>query len=371
MILVNGGLGIGTGFSTNIPNHNPTDIIARCRQLINAINDEGSIKNKDDVHMLYAIIDNVKLAPIVPYYLGFKGKIVPDKEGTFLSHGVHKWLDDETVEITELPVGVWTDDYKEYLVGLIQNNSPVLKDFESHYTDKSVHFILKFFPGVRQAVEINIETEFKLVSPKNLNLNNIHLYNEEGRIQKYKDSTEILRAWSKVRLLKYYERKNYLIKKMEARFAMLSAKVRFIQEIVEGTLDVMNKKSKLLDEELKKKGYPMLSEKVQEDAEEREEMKTDELVKDVLDYIYLTKMPIHHLTFEKKQALEKEADKLQMEINALKAKALHTIWNEELDALEVAWIAHKKMIEDSLLANDGDAKFAQKAKPKPRAKAKK
>lgn len=370
MILVNGGLGIGTGFSTNIPNHNPTDIITECRKIINAIDKEGSIKNKDDVRMLYTIIDNVALESMTPYYLGFKGLIVPDKEGTYLSYGVFRWLDDTTVEITELPIGVWTDDYKEFLVGLIQNNHPIIKDFESHYTDKSVHFVLKLYPGVRAGIEATFDTEFKLVSPKNLNMNNIHLYNHEGRIQKYKDSGEILREWSKVRLLKYYERKNFLIKKMEAHFAMLSAKVRFIQEIVESTLDVMNKKSKVLDEELKAKGYPMLSEQIENENEEREETKDDIVVKAVLDYTYLTKMPIHHLTFEKKQALEKEANKLEMEIKTLKEKALHTIWNEELDALEVAWNEHKTMIENSLVANKGDSKYVSKKGKAPAAKKK-
>lgn len=358
MILVNGGLGIGTGFSTNIPNHNPADIIAECRKIINAIDKEGAIKNKDDVGSIYKVIDKVKVTPLLPWYLGFKGKITPDKEGTFQSHGVYKWLDDTTIEITELPIGVWTDDYKEMLVTMLQNNSPVLKDFESHYTDKSVHFLLKLYPGVRDGIEPNFDTEFKLVANKNLNLNNIHLYNQDGAIQKYKDSTEIIKEWSKVRLLKYYERKKFLIKKLEAHYEMVSAKVRFIKEIVENTLNVMNKKAKVLEEELKTKGYPMLSSKVSMDDEERTE--TKEEVKDTADYNYLTKMPISQLTYEKKTALEKEAKELEMEIKALKEKPLHAIWNEELDRLESAWKDHKKLIEELMEANDGDKKYTGK-----------
>jgi len=44
MILVNGGLGIGTGFSTNIPNHNPEDIITECRKIIHALEKEPAIE---------------------------------------------------------------------------------------------------------------------------------------------------------------------------------------------------------------------------------------------------------------------------------------------------------------------------------------
>ena len=63
---------------------------------------------------------------------------------------------------------------------------------------------------------------------------------------------------------------------------------------------------------------------------------------------------------EKKAALEKEAKELEMEIKALKEKPLHAIWNEELDKLESAWKDHKKMIEELLLANDGDKKYTGK-----------
>jgi len=351
MILVNGGLGIGTGFSTNIPNHNPSDIIEECRKIIAALDKEAPINNKEDLASMYKVLEKVRLSKLTPWYLGFNGNIVPDKEGTFQSRSIYKWLDDQTLEITELPVGIWTDDYKEFLVGLLQNNSPVLKDFESHYTDKNVHFILKFYPGVRAGVEMTLESEFKLVSNKNLNLNNIHLYNEAGAIQKYKDTTEIVREWSKVRLLKYYERKKFLLKQMEAKYTMVSAKVRFIQEIVANTLNVMNRKQKELEEDLKAKGFPMLSDKVEKEEEDREEMKEDEEKKDIVDYNYLIKMPIHQLTYEKKVALEKEAQKLEMEIKELKEKTIHAIWKAELDALEVAWKEHKKAIEDILQEN--------------------
>jgi DNA topoisomerase-2 len=347
MILVNGGLGIGTGFSTNVPNHNPQDIMDECRKIIAALDKHDPIQNKEDLRTMTQVLEKIKFGKLTPWYLGFKGSIVPDKAGTFQSRGVWKWIDDQTVEITELPLGTWTDDYKEFLVSLLANNSPVLKDFESHYTDKNVRFLLKFYPGVRAGVEINFETEFKLVSSKNLSMNNIHLYNEQGTVQKYKDAADIIREWSKVRLTKYYERKKYLLKQMEARYTMISAKVRFIQEIVAGTLNVMNRKQKDLEEDLKKKGYPMLSEKTEkpDDAEEeREEMKEDTKV-EVLDYNYLTKMPIHQLTYEKKQALEKEAHKLDMEIKELKQKPIHHIWQEELNALEKAWKEHKEALE--------------------------
>ena len=347
MILVNGGIGIGTGFSTNIPNHNPTDIIAECRKIISVIDKQNIINTKEDLLQIYQLIDKTKLSKINPWYIGFKGSIYPDKEGTFQSRGVWNWIDDQTIEVTELPIGIWTEDYKDYLISLIQNNSPILKDFENHYTDKNVKFILKLYPNVRKAIEPVFETEFKLVSNKNLNMNNIHLYNEEGTIEKFKDALHIIKEWSKVRLLKYYERKKHQLKIMNNKYTMLSAKVKFIQEIVDRKLNIMNRKNKDLEEDLKKRGYPMLSEKVDtddNDEENREEMK-DEGKIEVLNYNYLTRMPIHQLTYEKKQALEKEAEKLNLMINELKKKQIHNIWEEELNEVEKSWENHLKEIK--------------------------
>ena len=216
---------------------------------------------------MYPVIEKTRLSKITPWYIGFKGSIYPDKEGTFQSKGVWNWIDDQTIEVTELPLGIWTEDYKDFLITLIQNNSPILKDFENHYTDKNVKFILKLYPNVSKAIEPVLETEFKLVSNKNLNMNNIHLYNEEGTIEKFKDASHIIKEWSKVRLLKYYERKKHQLKVMHNKYTMLSAKVKFIQDIVNGKLKVMNRKNKDLEEDLKQKGYPMLSEKVDVDEE--------------------------------------------------------------------------------------------------------
>ena len=353
LILVNGGIGIGTGFSTNIPQHNPTDIIEQCIKLIDALNKQAPIQNKQDIEDLYKVIEKTRLSDIRPWYLGFKGTITPGKEGTYQSRGVWKWIDDQTLEITELPVGIWTEDYKNHLMEMLANNSPILKNFENHYTDKSVCFILKFYPDVRKAVELNLETEFKLVSSKNLSMNNIHLYSEAGAVQKYKDTHHIIKDWSKVRLLKYYERKKYQLKELDNKFKLVSAKVRFIQEIIAQTLNIMNRKEKDVEEDLVKKGYPKLIEKVKaEDEESGEGEGEGEKVSIIANYDYLTSMPIRQLTFEKKSELEKEAARLDMMIKELSAKTIQQIWREELNELSVTWEAYRKEMETNYEKGD-------------------
>lgn len=54
MVLVNGAEGIGTGWSTSIPNFNPRDIVANLKRLL----------------------DGEELVPMEPWYRDFKGTIV-------------------------------------------------------------------------------------------------------------------------------------------------------------------------------------------------------------------------------------------------------------------------------------------------------
>lgn len=352
MILINGGLGIGTGFSTNVPNHNPADIIGWCEKMISALDKEmGAIDTKEQVRDAYAVLQKVKLNDIRPWFLGFKGTITKVKEGSYMSKGIYNWVNDTTVEITELPVGTWTDDYKEFLATAVANNSPFLKDFESHYTAKNVKFILKMHPGAREALDDKgFEAEFKMTSTKNLSLNNIHLYSADGAVQRYKDTAEVAKAWACVRIMKYYERKQHQLKTMEHEYKLISAKVKFIQDIIDGKIVVNNKKLAEVEAQLKAAKYPTF----QQDGEEDDGGSGG--------YNYLTRMPIYQLTYEKKKALEKEAHDLKMAIDALRAKPIQHIWRDELEEFKGAWEAHQHAIEEEYDADRQNRPMAKMTK---------
>lgn len=333
MVLVNGAFGIGTGFSTNVPCHNPSDIIDLCMHIIKRLDEHvGMIESTDELSRAYDAVMSTNIADVRPWYLGFKGTILPHKDGSFISKGVYHWKDDQTVEITELPVYTWIEDYKEFLTEMIQNGSNILKDFESHYTAKSVKFVLRLYPNVRAGIEKTFETDFKLASTKDLSLNNIHLYGADGAITRFKNTADVLREWTCIRIAKYRERKMYLLKVMEHDLKILSAKVKFIQDIIDGKLKVMNKKIKEVEDQLSKLEYPRIG-LAQEDG-----------LQEAASYNYLTRMPIYHLTFEKKQELEKEAEKLCKEIADLQAKSVQHIWRDELMELQKEWKQHEEEV---------------------------
>lgn len=354
MILVNGAVGIGTGFSTNIPQYNPNDIIDSCINICNKISDENiNVASDNDIHKLYNVINDIDIENYVPYYLGFKGTIQKNDKDIYESKGVYSWLDDTTVEISELPVGFWTEDYKEFLESIILNNQFNLKSFESHYTAKNVKFILKFTPGSRTLYgnSDKFENNFKLVSSKNLSVNNMHLYSSSGAIKKYKGTSDIIKEWAKVRILKYYERKNHQVKNLQKEYNILSAKIRFILDVIAGKIKIMNIKLDVIAEKLNELNYP----KIYKDSDNS--IDDNELIK---GYNYLIKMPISQLTLDRKIILEKEVEDLKNKLDKLKQTNIEKIWLNELVILQNKWNEHKKIIEDDYLSDANNTAISKK-----------
>lgn len=79
-------------------------------------------------------------------------------------------VDDATLEVTELPVRKWTQDYKEFLEGLIKPEGdkagpPILADYREHHSDADVHFSLQLLPGqMGPALAAGLHAKFKLTT---------------------------------------------------------------------------------------------------------------------------------------------------------------------------------------------------------------
>lgn len=330
MILVNGGVGIGTGFSTNIPQYNPEDIINMCLKVCK------SLENKN-ISEMNDTIDEVTLKELIPWYLGFVGKIDKSEKGSYTSKGVYNWIDDSTLEITELPVGTWTEDYKEHLENMISNNANYLKTFENHYTSKNVKFILYFNGNIKEKLGDKFDTEFKLVSTKNLSINNMHLYSERGAIKKYDTTNSIIKEWCKVRIKKYDKRKKYQISILEKEFKILSAKIKFILDVISGRIDIMNKKLVDIGQQLVDLEYPKI---FKEDKDETYDKSDNDN-----GYNYLLRMSISQLTYDRKIILEKEVADIQSKLENLRNTSIDMMWKTELEQLMEAWLRHRQSVE--------------------------
>ena len=102
MVLINGCNGIGTAWSTNIPNFNPKDVIGNIKRFING----------------------EPLTKMHPWYRGFRGTIKETSENSYQIYGEIGILGDNLVAITELPIRNWTETYKQSVLEKLRNENP-------------------------------------------------------------------------------------------------------------------------------------------------------------------------------------------------------------------------------------------------------
>jgi DNA topoisomerase II len=183
-VLVNGSEGIGTGWSTSVTTYNPRDIINCLREMI-----AGNMPT--EIH---------------PWYRGFSGEIqiktANTNTPTYILSGKVEVIDDTTVIISELPVGKWTSEYKQYLESVLIGGpgaaaaakedgaapvaAPFIKDFKENHTDTTVLFTLTIPP--EKLVEIMNEKgglHKKLKLDVTVSTSNMHMFDSNGVIKKY------------------------------------------------------------------------------------------------------------------------------------------------------------------------------------------
>ena len=302
MVLINGMTGIGTGFSTNIPCFNPSDV---CKNLRN-------------------IIKGSSFEPMDPWFKGFEGKIVKTGEKTYMSKGKYSVIDNQTIEITELPIGLWTENYKEILNKLIvergakEKSKGIILDYENQSTDHSVYFKVHLKPGYLSTAQWSesevdkIEKDFKLTTTKYTSLTNIHLYNEHNTITKYNDVETIMRDYAEVRLKLYAKRKEYQLSNLDHEINVISAKCKFILDIIEESIIIQKRTKQNILEQLESREYPKFNE----------------------SYDYLIKLPIYTLSQEEIDRLLKEKNDLMEDYKDLQDTSIEELWLVEMKVFE-------------------------------------
>lgn len=187
-VLINGGEGIGTGWSTSIPNYNPMDLIAGVRALMDG---------------------HATLPRLHPWYAGFRGTVETLGEDRYRVSGVWRKIDDQTLEITELPVGTWTQSYKEMLETMVtgtEKTPAMIRDYREYHTDTTVRFVVNLTTEQMQAAESEgIEKRFKLVT--SLSVGNLVCFDPAGRIKRFASPERILEDFYTLRLGLYQKRK--------------------------------------------------------------------------------------------------------------------------------------------------------------------
>jgi DNA topoisomerase-2 len=309
MVLVNGMVGIGTGWSTSIPQYNPIDII-------------NNIKRKITKGIYHAMN---------PFYKGFKGSIEKISDTQYISKGNYS-LEEDRLVITELPVGEWTDKYIRFLEdSILSDKSDIVLDFDNYSTEKDISIKVKlssdFIYNQKNFKVTNGVTEFekRLKLTSSISLTNIHAYNSNNIIKKYKTPYEIMDEHNSVRSHFYHNRKEYILAELKNKLCILENKVRFIKEVISKNIKVAECTKDELLKQLFDKEYHLY------DGNIISHITTFNKVKS--GYDYLIKMPIYTMSKDKVNDLEEEHAKIVGEIEITSNKGVNTMWIEELDEL--------------------------------------
>uniref|UniRef100_A0A8D0CLK3 DNA topoisomerase 2 n=1 Tax=Scleropages formosus TaxID=113540 RepID=A0A8D0CLK3_SCLFO len=317
MVLVNGADGIGTGWSSRIPNYDVREIVSNIHRMLNG---------EDPL-------------PMLPNYKDFKGTIEEMVTNQYMISGEVAILDSTTIEISELPVKTWTQTYKENVLEVMLNGTekvpPFITDYKEYHTDTTVRFIVKMTEEkLREAEAAGLHKVFKLQCP--LTCHSMVLFDHVGSLKKYETVEDILKDFFELRMKYYILRKDWLLGMLGAESAKLSNQARFILEKIQGILVIENKPKKELICMLQEMGYDSDPVKAWKQAQEKVETSEDEeeKVEDSSgpDYNYLLSMPMWFLTKEKKEELCKQRDAKLTELNTLKKKSPSDLWKEDLAA---------------------------------------
>ena len=387
MILVNGTKGIGTGFSTEVLQYNPLHIIAYVRAML--------------------ATTSVADRPVIePYFKGFKGTIRNIGSGATTSHvasassatsgapatnvassakylikGTYEIIADRKVRITELPIGTWTDDYKEFLEKLMDapaasaasdkgkagtaasssassSSVPVLKEYNDMSTDTVVDITVTFHPSYPhtpkdlQAAIIDADAGTNKLE-KLLGLfttqstTNMNLFDAREKLRKYATIYDIIEDYYVERLSLYAKRKAAMLAQLTNELRVLTNRARYIQEVLDDKLELRRQTKEAIFAKMTEHGY----EHIDGDTE----------------FKYLLKMPMDSVSDENVRHLLSERDTKRAQHRQLADTSIQALWIKDLDELEVEykkWVAAAEASVVSMASKGGGGGAAAPTKKK-------
>ncbi len=331
MLLINGTLGIGTGFSSTILPYNPDEIV-------------GALKWR-----LQGGLTDLSTLSMTPWWFGFKGRVVPGKDNkTWISNGVYEFIDDDKclVRITELPINSWTGDYKDFLEAMLMEQEkggekkgkkdavgekdkekekekvPMrLRGYVANYNDVDVDFTLELEPDYYHTVRgypADFEADFKMTNSHKTS--NYVAFDVEGKIRHFATAGEIMEQFYGARLDAYEKRKIHELGRMADEIKELQARLTFIRAVVEKRLVVANATDEDLLAGLRGLNLPALS-----DGE------------GLRGYEYLLKMRIDRIKAAAVVELEKEVAAATAVRDTLAATSIQQLWLADLEEFSTAW----------------------------------
>jgi len=150
----------------------------------------------------------------------------------------------------------------------------------------------------------------------------MHLFDSQDQLKKYANVRDIVRDYYATRLALYGKRKTHQLAVMAAELRVLSNKARYIQELLDGSIDLRRKRGDELTTMLQTKGYDA----VEGDAQ----------------YKYLLKLPMDSVSEENVQKLLKEKAQKESEHATLQGTSIEQLWLADLAELRTEYLKQEE-----------------------------
>ena len=344
MGIVNGTNGIATAFSTATPGHNPLDVIdwyrKKCKgEEPDSINPwynkfTGNMKIVDrdskeyiDIdgydELLPGDLDNETMVSSPKRISTLQNKDNMDKENlAIFSHSIKSKLTLKTygkycvkkfhkhdgggpiLTVTELPIKTWIHKYRKWLEYLVQQKGKdrLVYDFKDNSTTEKPVF------------EIHWNAKAKTPNLQNLRLirsfglSNITLIDHRGFPSRFENVNEVMEKYYVHMIEHYGDVRNNRIKKEELRVKDLTYKIKFISNVLNGTIVLL----KVSEEVIKAK---------------MEELQ--------IPFDYYDKSKSRDFSKESLERYKNHIAEAQARLKIAEETSAQKIWLDKLDALEV------------------------------------
>jgi DNA topoisomerase-2 len=329
LLAINGCIGIGTGFSTDIPPHHPMSIVQMLKERLSGA--KASLKG----------------LTLQPWWFGFRGSVASVNEDTWITKGLYTFDDvRRCITITELPVGTWTKDYKVYLdelaggdkAGLGDDGKPILKSFDDLYDDDTVNFILYFENDYYEDIKADrgeFEKRFKLTT--SWRLTNMTCFDDKMHIVKYATVGDMVEAFFGPRLTAYETRRQTEMARLEREALEADAKARFLKAILDGSLELRGASDEEIVSGMQINDLPPLS--------------NMEAPEDVDSYDYLLRLRMDRVKASAVTEAEKAVLAARMAYETLRDTTASALWLHDLEEFEQSWLSmevHRQAAQSSV-----------------------
>lgn len=286
-VLCNGcSCGIGSGFSSNIPNYNIKDICNLTRQWIDCFIEKREFEMEEPT----------------PWYRNYTGTIERDTKNRYITKGVITRLNDNVVMVESLPVGLYGAKFVEYLDEL--ENKNLIVSYKQHGDPDNRTFEITENDGFECTIE-----SLKLFAY--ISVSNIVCFNDKLKLQEYTIQS-LIDNFCRVRLSMYEERIVKQLVSLNNELKIVKNRSKFLTEYSSKNIILYNQDDHVINQKLEDMNFEKIDD----------------------SYSYLLNMSFSQLNKKNKSTYDKKIEELEAKIAYLTNTPVCDIWRSEISEIE-------------------------------------